>query len=180
MIFVGRDDLAVAGKRFSLNGGYVRLVGRGLADGQTASLRMSTARLLSRSSPSLTAPNFQTFYTAPANLAVAGNGALTPPVRFVDVVADAYVTTCYSTSSHRVTAALGAEGKAVGASLSCPASAGVLSAVTYQSMAVVQQYHGDGTLCRQSTTAMHSYRTTVSRAPSGGAQPNHRADRHDL
>jgi hypothetical protein len=32
LTFVGRDDLAVSRKTFPLNGGYVRLVGRGLAD----------------------------------------------------------------------------------------------------------------------------------------------------
>jgi hypothetical protein len=160
VIFVGRDDVAVAGKRFSLNGGYVRLVGRGLAAGQTTSLQMSAPRLLSSRSPSLTAPNVETIYTAPPNLAIAGNAALTPQVRFVDVVADAYVTTCYGTSSHAITAALGADGTAAAAALSCPVSAGVLTPVTYQSMAVVQQYEADGTLCRQSASTMRNYRTT--------------------
>ncbi len=159
VVIVGRDDLAVAGKRFTLNGGYVRLVGRGLADGQTTSIQMSP-RMLSRSAPSLTAPNFQTYYTAPSRLAVAGNAQLTPAVRFVDVVADAYVTTCYGPGSRTVTPILRADGTVVATRLACPVSAGVLTPVTYQSMAVVQQYHSDGTLCRQTTSPMRSYSTT--------------------
>ena len=136
VVIVGRDDLAVAGKRFTLNGGYVRLVGRGLADGQTTSIQMSP-RMLSRSAPSLTAPNFQTDYTAPSRLAVAGNAQLTPAVRFVDVVADAYVTTCYGPGSRTVTPILRADGTVVATRLACPVSAGLLTPVTYQSMAVV-------------------------------------------
>jgi hypothetical protein len=158
VLIVGRDDLAVAGKRFTLNGGYVRLVGRGLADGQTASVQTGP-RLLSRSARTLTSPNVQTLYTAPAKLAVAGNAALTPAVRFVDVVADAYVTTCYGPGSSTVTSALRPERAAVATRLACPASAGVLTAVTYQSWAVVQQYHADGTLCRQTSSPSRTYST---------------------
>jgi hypothetical protein len=163
VISVGRDDLAVAGKRITLNSGYVRLIGRGLDNPgsqalygvpQTASLGMPQERFLSPDSPTITSPNFQiTGYVAPPALAIAGNGASRPPVTRLDVIADAYVTTCYSTSgamvgpySHLPT---------------CPYSNGtVLTAATYQSQVIVQQYHANGSLCRQTASPMQTYSTT--------------------
>jgi hypothetical protein len=160
LTFVGRDDLAVAGKSFALNGGYVRLVGRGLSDGQTTSVQLSPARSLSRSTPSLTAPNFQTSFTAPAQLAVAGSAVQQPPVRYLDVVADGYVTTCYSAGDISLGAVMGVRVPSAGAALSCPRAGGVRTVALYQSMAVVQQYNADGTVCRQTASPLRSYRTT--------------------
>jgi hypothetical protein len=175
LTFIGRDDLAVSGKSFPLNGGYVRLVGRGLNDGQTASVQMTPARLLSRSTPSLTAPNFQTSFTAPTQLAVAGNAAQRPPVRYLDVVADAYVTTCYSAGDRALLTLLGTGRPSASAALSCPPAGGALTVALYQSTAVVQQYNADGTVCRQTASPMRSYRTTGScitrRCGTGSSSP---------
>jgi hypothetical protein len=163
---IGRDDLAVAGKSVSVDGGYVRLVGRGVADGQAISFKMPGSRLLSSGSPSLTSPNVETYYTAPARMAIAGNAASTPAIRFVDVLADAYVTTCYSSPAPALAAAQGEvrttvpDGTDALWGLPCPRSAGVLSAVTYQSMAVVIQYNADGTPCRQTNSPLRGYSTT--------------------
>jgi hypothetical protein len=105
VITVARDDLAVAGKRITLNSGYVRLIGRGLDNPasvtlfghpQTATLGMPSVRWLGPSSPTITSPNFQIAgYVAPPKIAIAGNAAVSANVDHLDAIGDGFITTCY-------------------------------------------------------------------------------------
>lgn len=70
----------------------------------------------------------------------------------LDAIADAYVTTCYST---RPSGVLQIHLPA------CPSNSGsVLSASTYQSAVVAQQFHANGALCRQTTSRWLTQSTT--------------------
>jgi hypothetical protein len=152
ILSVLRDDLAVAGKRITLNSGYVRLVGRALdnpgsvtsyGQPQTSILWMPKVRWLGPSSPTITSPNFQiTNYVAPPNLVIAGNVAQSPPVTRLDVIGDGFITTCYA-SSVRFHLPV------------CPLYNGtVFTSAIYQSSVIVQQLNANGTLCRQSSSPL--------------------------
>jgi hypothetical protein len=164
IISLGRDDLAVAGKTIHLDSGYVRLVGRGLNDPgsqtlyglpQTATKGLTTPRFLSRVTPTLTSPNFEIAgYVAPPELAVAGASTQHPAVTGLDVVGDAYVTTCYAPTSQTADVAPFRPPP-------CPRFDGTfLTAATYSSRVYVLQYNADGTLCQQTQSAATVLRTT--------------------
>jgi hypothetical protein len=164
IISLGWDDPAVAGKPIHLDSGYVRLVGRGLDDPrsrtlyglpQTSTKGLTTPRFLSRVTPTLTSPNFEIAgYVAPPELAVAGASTQHPAVTGLDVVGDAYVTTCYAPTSQTADVAPFRPPP-------CPRFDGTfLTAATYSSRVYVLQYNADGTLCQQTQSAATVLRTT--------------------
>ena len=152
VITVVRDDLAVAGKRITLNSGYVRLIGRGLDNPasvtlfghpQTATLGMPSVRWLGPSSPTITSPNFQIAgYVAPPKIAIAGNAAVSANVDHLDAIGDGFITTCYPPS-----------GSVRYHLPPCPLIIGTVhTSAIYSSSVLVQQFNANGTLCRQTSS----------------------------
>ena len=152
VISVLRVDLAVAGKRITLNSGYVRLIGRGLdnpasvaryRNPQTATLGMPSVRWLGPSSPTISSPNFQiSSYVAPPKIAIAGNSAVSANVTHLDAIGDGFITTCYPPSG------------SVRLHLPpCPLVIGTVhTSAIYSSSVIVQQVNANGTLCRQTSS----------------------------
>ncbi len=162
IIFLGRDDLAVTGKTVRLEGGYLRLVGRGLDNAasvvafgqpQTVSTGLVAHRFLGPGTPTITAPNFEvSAYRAPPTLVIAGNSALRPAVTHLDVIGDGYVTNCYTWTNLVTPDSHLPPCRVVNGT--------VATASVYDFSMVVQQFHADGALCRQTTSAPRRQSTT--------------------